>query len=175
MNIDFSWMDSIGSRGEPQVNPGAVTGLEKLFRETGKEIAQKERYKAVYAEYQRSITASATAKAEILKGIQGGENVYALLLQACEALAQATGDELFYKQARRDLTAVYGHGFGEAKPVELEAQEVEERLNRLRRALKDERDAVTFARLQQAEKTHRERLADLERIRKRSGGAYAQS
>lgn len=93
-----------------------------------------ERARAVYAEYQENIKKSQSLQTEILKGIQAGDKPAALLVKAAECITAMTGNKLFADQVHRDIVEMYGGIFQEQGALEIELQEVNQRLERLRQA-----------------------------------------
>lgn len=86
----------------------------------------------VYAAYQSNIRRSASIPLQILKGIQNGEDVYRLLLKACDAISLMTNDAVFYKEVEENIIAIHGLGFLKPAPLGAEREATAERLERLR-------------------------------------------
>ena len=74
---------------------------------------------------------------EVMKGLQCGEPVERLLLKALESLALKDNDTVSYPEAKKTLLAIYGDALGEPVPLQIELEEFETRLERLRKAYEE--------------------------------------
>ena len=74
---------------------------------------------------------------EVMKGLQCGEPVERLLLKALESLALKDNDTVSYPEAKKTLLAIYGDVLGEPVPLQIELEEFETRLERLRKAYEE--------------------------------------
>lgn len=118
--IDFSPLDNITSDGakndfsEPLSNEvsntikrpeNPVTGENRAlsFHRLDKEKRERENMRQMYRDYQQNIRRSGTLRAEILKGIQRGEDPLDLLLKAMECISKMTGDIAIYRQSQKDI------------------------------------------------------------------------
>lgn len=122
------------------------------------------RARAVYSEHQENIKKSGMLRTDILKGLQQGENVYILLLKAMKCISLMTGDNLFYTQGKEDIKAVYGLGVEQGQALELELQEVKDRLQLLSRPELQNEPEESRRRINTAIKQHKERIARIEQI-----------
>lgn len=86
-----------------------------------------ERLAAAYKKQQENVKKSERLRAEINKGIQAGEPIYKVLLKAIECISLMTDDKLFYDMNKSNLQTIYGI-LGEPAAIEIERQEVEQRL-----------------------------------------------
>lgn len=145
-----------------------LQGIPILQRQADANKAEKERALAVYREYQQNIKTSSQLQTEILKGAKAGENVYSLFLKACKAIALMTSNSVFYSQLEGDIKAIYGQGLLDPLPLQIELQETQERLQRLRKALNREIEADEKDRIQRAIKAHEAKIAELESLIKRA-------
>ncbi len=68
-----------------------------------KERLERENMRKAYREYQQNIRRSGTLRAEVLKGIQRGEEPLDLLLKAMECISKMTGDIAIYSQSQKDI------------------------------------------------------------------------
>ena len=103
-------------------------------------------------------------QAEIFHGISRGEPAERLLLKAIESMALRDGDTVSYKEARENMKAVYGIGLGEEVPLQIELEEVEGRLTKLRESYEREKDSDQkdmVERLKNAIRAHEERVESL--------------
>lgn len=180
--VDFDGIFNTGkaetknSRFEPTLQPiednipkGAETRPERrteartrLQREADRRTQERERHLAGIAEYQDSIKRAGSLRAEILKGIQAGEDTAILLLKACEAIAKMTGDETYYRQAEKNIQTVYGIGAHDEAVIKRELQKARDRFNRIQEYAEHEEDAKNKRRLQHAIEQHRKYIINLE-------------
>lgn len=103
-------------------------------------------------------------QAEIFHGISRGEPAERLLLKAIESMALRDGDTVSYKEARENMKAIYGIGLGEEVPLQIELEEVEGRLTKLRESYEREKDSDqkdVVERLKNAIRAHEERVESL--------------
>ena len=89
-----------------------------------------DRYKA----QQQAIQATGQKTTELLKGIQRGEGIYTLFLQAVEIIGLMTGDTVIHNQAAEDIKSIYGVGLLERQPLQMELDEIRQRLDKLTEA-----------------------------------------
>ena len=74
------------------------------------------------------------------------------------------GDTVSYKEARENMKAIYGIGLGEEVPLQIELEEVEGRLTKLRESYEREKDSDQkdmVERLKNAIRAHEERVESL--------------
>ena len=103
-------------------------------------------------------------QAEIFHGISRGEPAERLLLKAIESMVLRDGDTVSYKEARENMKAIYGIGLGEEVPLQIELEEVEGRLTKLRESYEREKDSDQkdmVERLKNAIRAHEERVESL--------------
>ena len=103
-------------------------------------------------------------QAEIFHGISRGVPAERLLLKAIESMALRDGDTVSYKEARENMKAIYGIGLGEEVPLQIELEEVEGRLTKLRESYDREKDSDQkdmVERLKNAIRAHEERVESL--------------
>lgn len=144
-----------------------LEGIHKLQRQADAKKQDIDRSLAICREYQQNIKTSSQLQTEILKGAKAGESVYSLLLKACKAISLMTSNSVFYSQIEGDIRAIYGQGLLDPLPLQIELQETQERLQRLREALNREIEADAKDRIQRAIKAHEAKIADLESLIKR--------
>ena len=144
-----------------------VEGINKLQREADRKKQDIDRSLAICREYQQNIKTSSQLQTEILKGAKAGESVYSLLLKACKAISLMTSNSVFYSQLEGDIRAIYGQGLLDPLPLQIELQETQERLTRLREAEQRELDGDSKERIKRAIKAHEAKIADLESLIKR--------
>lgn len=148
---------------------GLTEGLEgqqakKLFLDTQREREDHKRSLEVYKTYQENIKTSSQLQTDILKGLKAGESVYSLLLKACKTISLMTSNSVFYSQIEGDIRAIYGQGLLDPLPLQIELQETQERLTRLREAEQRELDGDSKDRIKRAIKAHEAKIADLETL-----------
>ena len=139
-----------------------LEGIHKLQRQADAKKMDIDRSLAICKEYQQNIKTSSQLQTEILKGAKAGESVYSLLLKACKAISLMTSNSVFYSQLEGDIRAIYGQGLLDPLPLQIELQETQERLTRLREALNREIEPDAKDRIQRAVKAHEAKIADLE-------------
>lgn len=120
-----------------------------------------ERLTATYKKQQENIKKLEQLRAEINKDIQAGEPIYKVLLKAIECISLMTGDRVFYDMNKNNLQTIYGI-LGEPAAIEIERQEVEQRLKRLMAAYEKEKDPGAKQRIKAAIKAHEEKIKTLE-------------
>ena len=76
-------------------------------------------------------------------------------------MALTTNAPDFYQRSRETLKTVYGVGLGEARPLEIELEDIRRRLERLQTALKQADGAEEQRRLKNAIKAHEKRVEKL--------------
>jgi hypothetical protein len=141
-----------------------LEGIHKLQRQADAKKMDIDRSLAICREYQQNIKTSSQLQTEILKGTKAGESVYSLLLKACKAISLMTSNSVFYSQLEGDIRAIYGQGLLDPLPLQIELQETQERLTRLREALNREIEPDAKDRIQRAVKAHEAKIADLESL-----------
>lgn len=145
---------------------GQINGLEReqakqLFLQATREQEDHRRSLEVYRTYQENIKTSSTLQTQILKGLKAGEDVYSLFLKAAKAISLMTSNSVFYSQTEEDLKAIYGRGLQEKPPLQMELEEVQERLQRLREAEKREQASDSKERIQRAIQAHENKATEL--------------
>lgn len=123
--------------------------------------ALNERLAAGYREQQENIRRAKQLRADINKGVQAGEPIYKLLLTAIECISLMTGEKLFYDMNKDNLQTIYG-ALGEPEAIEVERQEVQQRLNKLNAAYEREEATDAKQRIQNAIKAHQDKLNKLQ-------------
>lgn len=118
--------------------------------------------RALWQKQADNILRSEAARTGLLKGIAAGEDPFALLLQALACISLMTGDTLLLEQGRADLLAIYGEGLLEPVPLQLQLDQVRDRLARLKAASPTDPDSA--ARIQRAVEAHQSRLQELQRL-----------
>lgn len=145
---------------------GLTEGLEgqqakKLYLDAQREREDHQRSLEVYRRYQENTKTSEQLQTAILKGLKAGEDVYSLFLQAAKAISLMTSNSLFYSQAEADLIAIYGRGLQQKPPLQMELEEVQERLQRLREAEKREQASDSKERIHRAIQAHENKATEL--------------
>jgi len=120
-----------------------------------------ERLAAAYKKQQENVKKSERLRAEVNKSIQAGEPVYKVLLKAIECISLMTGDKVFYNMNKDYLQTIYGI-LGEPAAIEIEKQEVKQRLTKLMAAYKMDYPEDERRRIKNAIKAHQEKLKKLE-------------
>lgn len=127
--------------------------------------ALQKRVAAVYKAQQQAIQATGQRSSELLQGIQRGEDIYKLFLQAIEIIGLMTGDTVIHKQAAEDIKTIYGVGLLEPYPLQLELSEIRQRLGKLTEATEraDQPDD-TLKRIYNAIAQHKTRERQIESL-----------
>lgn len=145
----------------------APTGAEQaplLSTQYQREQQELDRAREVYRSYQDNIRAAGNMRADILKGVKAGEPAELLLLQACKIISAMTGDRLFSDQIERDLIAVYGYGQQAAGALQMELEQVQQRLHNMQQALERELEPDCRQRIQRAIAAHKEKENSLQSL-----------
>ena len=137
-----------------------LQGINKLQRQADAKREDIAHSLAISREYQQNTIKTSQLQAEILKGAKAGEDIYSLFLKAVKAVSLMTSNDLFYKQLEADIRTIYGEGLLEPIPLQMEIQQTQERLQRLREAYSRE----PIGSLQKAIQAHETRIADLESL-----------
>lgn len=143
---------------------GGLEGIAILQRKADANKAEKERALAVWREYQENIKTSSQLQTEILKGAMRGEDIYSLFLKAVKAISLMTSNTVFYRQLEGDIKAIYGQGLLDPRPLQIELQETQERLTRLRESEQRELDGDSKERIKNAIKAHEAKITDIESL-----------
>lgn len=115
----------------------------------------------VYKEHQENIRKVGQLNTEILKGIHNGENLAILFLKAVKAMTLCTGNKAEYDIIESTLLSVYGAGLHEKEVVSISIDAVQNRLDRLKKALTEVTDRNERSRIEQAIKSHQKQLEHL--------------
>ena len=149
IELDLSQIKAITEAPRKQEQ---AAGLAIFYQREQQEL---DRAREVYKSYQENIKAAGNLRADILKGLQAGEEAEGLLLKACNIISLMTGDKVFYTQAEQDLIAIYGEGIGAEKPLRYKLQQIEERLSNMQQALDRELEQDSKRRIQRAIEAHK--------------------
>lgn len=141
-----------------------LEGLQGLQRKADQNKAEIDRNLEVYRTYQENIKRSGQLQTDILKGARAGEDIYSLFLKAVKAISLMTSNTVFYSQIEGDIRAIYGQGLLDPLPLQIELQETQERLTRLREAEERELEADSRERIKRAVTAHENRIAELEAL-----------
>ena len=76
-------------------------------------------------------------RGEVMRGLRNGEPVERLLLKAVQSIALRENDTVSYPEAKKTLIAIYGDALGEPIPLQIELEETQERLEKLRKAYQE--------------------------------------
>lgn len=125
--------------------------------------AMQEQAKEVYKTYQENIRKVGQLDTEILKGLQRGENLAILFLKAVKAMTLCTGNKAEYDIIESTLLSVYGAGLHEKEVVSVSVDAVQNRLDRLQKALTEVTDRNDRSRIEQAIKAHQKQLEQLKK------------
>lgn len=147
-----------------EVHTEGLEGINKLQREADRKKQDIDRSLAICMEYQQNIKTSSQLQTEILKGARAGENIYILFLKAVKAISLMTSNTVFYNQLEGDIRAIYGQGLLDPLPLQIELQQVQERLTRLIEAEERELEADSRERIKRAVQAHESRIAELETL-----------
>lgn len=126
----------------------------------------RERNRRIFAEYQDNTRRASTGRIDIIKGLQEGQDVCTLFLEAVDVIGSMTGDADFPRRVRAELEAVHGIGLGEERPRRMALEAIQYRLYRLTEAAARETDPGELQRINGAIKAHR---AALDRLNATTG------
>ncbi|MDE5583243.1 MAG: hypothetical protein K2J08_06040 [Ruminococcus sp.] len=141
--------------------PKAPQTRKPLEMEQAYQRTIQEQAKEVYKSYQDSIRKVGQLNTEILKGLQNGENLAILFLKAVKAMTLCTGNKAEYNIIESTLLAVYGAGLHEKEVVSISIDAVQNRLDRLKKALTEVTDRNDRCRIEQAIQAHQKQLEQL--------------
>lgn len=162
MDIDFTALDNLAkpeaTTEEKSKTPQQAPTLQKKADNRKQQLEFSADVLKVHQEAKRKTTLLIS---DITKGLQQGEDIHDLFLKALEALALTTNAPDFYQRSRETLKTVYGVGLGEARPLEIELEDIRRRLERLQTALKQADGAEEQRRLKNAIKAHEKRVEKL--------------
>ena len=181
MELDFSILDALktGSQNAPErtkTEPVGKSATDEKKRSEGlsgasegvslvrleKDKEDRARLLETYQRLQGNIKASGTLRTGIIKGARAGENITTLFLSAVKCISLMTGDTVFYSQIEEDMKVIYGEGLLEPEPLQIQIQEVEERLGKLQHSLT--REGVSphdKQRIQNAVQAHQKKREEL--------------
>lgn len=117
----------------------------------------------IYKKYQENTIKSSELQTAILKGLNAGEDITTLFLQAAKAISLMTNNEVFYSQAEESITAIYGAGLHKEAPLNIELSAVEERLFLLEEAALWN-EGGELMRIQRAIEAHQNRVEKLRKL-----------
>ena len=112
----------------------------------------------VYKQYQQNIMLTGQLDTEIIKGLQAGEPLPSLFLKAMKAFYLCKGAENALPIIEDTLLTVYGTGLKEAEVIAMQADQIQQRLDNLRRAYTAADTDSDRKRRQQAIRAHENRL-----------------
>lgn len=167
MGLNFSKLNQIS-------NTAIVQNVQKPVKEDTPEPEQvqasvcldavsdmNKRNLEMYSTYQHNILAAGTLESEITKGLQQGKPIASLFLQAMKAISLMTGDEFTYQNTAELLQSVYGFGLHEPEAEAMTAENVQNRLDKLKHSLETVTDTTDKAHIQNAIREHEKQLAML--------------
>lgn len=146
-----------------QPQPKAPQIRKPLELEQAYQKKIQEQAKEVYKTYQENIRKVGQLDTEILKGLQNGENIAILFLKAVKAMTLCTGNKAEYDIIESTLLSVYGAGLHEKEVVSVSVDAVQNRLDRLQKALTEVTDRNDRSRIEQAIKAHQKQLEQLKK------------
>lgn len=111
--------------------------------------------------YQRNIMEAGTLESEITNGLQQGKPLAILFLQAMKIISNMTGNPFTYQNTAEILQAVYGFGLHEPDAEAVTAENVQNRLDKLKHSLETVTDRTDRAHIQNAIREHEKQLAML--------------
>lgn len=154
---------------EEKADTAAIQPANGLLIKAQEQTAEKQRTIDIYKEYQSNTIKSSQLQAEILKGLNTGEDITALFLKAAQAISAMTNDSVFYNEIKERVTAIYGAGLQEDIPLSIELEQVEQRLMYLEEAALWN-EGGELLRIQRAIEAHTERAQRLRELIKKGTG-----
>ena len=146
-----------------KTTPKAPQTRKPLEVEQAYQRTIQDQAKEVYKEHQENIRKVGQLDTEILKGLQNGENLAILFLKAVKAMTLCTGNKAEYDIIESTLLSVYGAGLHEKEVVSISSEAVQNRLDRLKKALSEVTDRNDRSRIEQAIKAHQKQLEQLKK------------
>ena len=137
---------------------GNAAARSPLERQQAQTKADQARAFDVYKQYQQNTILTETLDTEIIKGLQAGEPLPSLFLKAMKAFYLCKGAENALPIVEDTLLTVYGTGLKEVEVRAMQADQIQQRLDNLRRAYTAADTDREKRRLQQAIKAHESRL-----------------
>lgn len=154
---------------EEKADTAAIQPANGLLIKAQEQTAEKQRTIDIYKEYQSNTIKSSQLQAEILKGLNAGEDITTLFLKAAQAISAMTNDSVFYNEIKERVTAIYGAGLQEDIPLSIELEQVEQRLMYLEEAALWN-EGGELLRIQRAIEAHTERAQRLRELIKKGTG-----
>lgn len=171
MELDFSPIYNANARSAtnaPRDKPTVSREMQNLSNENRAKLKEAAR---IRGEYQKNILLSDSLRCEINKGLKAGEDIYSLFLKAVKAISLMTGDTAFFDVAKKDLLAIYGVAFEKPSVLQIELNEIQARLDKLRKAAEREQDTDDIARIRTAIQYHEKAIAQIkDKIEKSNQG-----
>lgn len=161
--IDFSPLRELNKGGTSTLPPSAPDISPRLQALSDENRAKLEHAANVYAEYQKNTLLSDSLQCEINKGLKAGEDIYTLFLKAVQAVSLMTNNPTFYNVARKDLLAIYGMALEKPPALQIELNEVQARLDKLRQAAEREQDTDDIARIKTAIQYHEKAVEQIKK------------
>ena len=143
---------------------GNAAARSPLERQQAQTKADQARAFDVYKQYQQNTILTETLDTEIIKGLQAGEPLPCLFLKAMKAFYLCKGAENALPIIEDTLLTVYGTGLKEAEVRAMQAEQVQQRLDNLKKAYTAADTDSEKKRLQQAIKAHERRLERINQI-----------
>ena len=137
---------------------GNAAARSPLERQQAQTKEDQERAFDVYKQDQQNIMLTGQLDTEIIKGLQAGEPLPSLFLKAMKAFYLCKGAENALPIIEDTLLTVYGTGLKEAEVIAMQADQIQQRLDNLRRAYTAAYTDSDRKRLQQAIRAHENRL-----------------
>lgn len=147
--------------GKVEEPPKATQTRKPLELEQEAQRTAQEQMVEVYRTYQDNIRKVGQLDTEILKGLQSGENLAILFLKAVKAMTLCTGNKAEYNIIESTLLSVYGAGLHDKEVVSISIDAVQNRLDRLKKALTEVTDRNERSRIEQAINAHQKQLEQL--------------
>lgn len=154
---------------EEKADTAAIQPANGLLIKAQEQAAEKQRTIDIYKEYQSNTIKSSQLQAEILKGLNAGEDITTLFLKAAQAISTMTNDSIFYNQVKESITAIYGAGLQEKIPLNIELEQVEQRLFYLEEAALWN-EGGELLRIQRAITAHKEKAQRLRELIEKGTG-----
>ena len=152
MTLDFSSIKRFKSQEKSGNSPPSDINIQAL---SDKNRANLEQAARICAEHQKNTLLTDSLQCKINKGLKSGESIYTLFLKAVQAISLMTGNTVFYDVAKKDLLAVYGVGLEEPQALELELNEIQKRLDKLKQSEQTALDLSDKQRIKWAIEEHK--------------------
>lgn len=120
--------------------------------------------KRILLKYERNTRKASLLKADVMKDIKQGLPLPEVILKLAKIVSNLTGEEVFYNTIEGDIMAIYGEALHHEEVLEIKLNDLQERLNKLHKAMEAEHDRSTLQRIRRAIEWHRKEEARIKNL-----------